>query len=110
VLGRRRSTYSEQAQRLCGKSGEYWVRPTEMFARAFESYVFDRLKEKGANSPYLVHGVEEKRYSDRVLFKGNPYPVGAERAAIGRRIEAVAASMKARVELELGARALSPAR
>jgi hypothetical protein len=106
TLGRRRSSYSEQAQRLCGKSGEYWLRPTEMFARAFESYVFDKLKEKGASSPYLVHSVEADRFSDPVRFKGNPYPVGTERVEIGRRIEAIAASMKPRIEL--GLRALAP--
>ncbi|MGY3582117.1 hypothetical protein ACVIGB_000960 [Bradyrhizobium sp. USDA 4341] len=99
-FGSRKSSYSVEAGKLCGKSGEYWMRPTEMFARAFESYVFDRLREKGAVSDYLVHGVEEDRYVDPETYKGNPYPVGDERKEINRSIETVVLSMKPRVELE----------
>jgi len=74
--------FAQQAQKLSGKSADgYWLRPTEMFARAFESYVFDRLVAMGARSQYLVHGVEADRFAG-AIFKGNPYPTGEERAAI----------------------------
>lgn len=74
--------YSKEAIKLSGKSTNgYWQRPTEMFARAFESYVFDRLMGMGAKSEYLVHGVESERFAGGG-YKGNPYPVGDERAAI----------------------------
>jgi hypothetical protein len=104
-LGSRHSTYLENARRLCGKSGEYWIRPNEMFARAFETYVFEKLTEKGARSDYLVHGCEEDRYADAERFKGNPYPVGPERERILKEVEDVVTAMKPRVELYLSATA-----
>jgi len=35
---------------------DYWRQPSEMFARAFECYVFDKLAEKGMENNYLVSG------------------------------------------------------
>ena len=77
------TSYFKNAKSLSGKSGEngYWARPTEMFARAFESYVFDKMKENGIKSDYLVHGVEPERYTSG-SYEGNPYPTDKERAAI----------------------------
>lgn len=95
------SDYSREASRLCGKSGTYWKQPCEMFARGFEAYVHDKLAAMGARSDYLVHGVEEDRFSGPE-YKGNPYPVGKEREAINKTIEAVVAALKPRVELDLG--------
>lgn len=79
------SQYARQARALCGKSGEYWLRSNEMFARAMECWVFDRLAEMGAKNDYLVHSVEDGRYSDP-LFKGDPYPAGRERVRINEAI------------------------
>lgn len=79
--GNVQSSFYAQAKALSGKSENgYWTRPTEMFARAFESFVFDQLEA----SDYLVHGVEADRYADSARYKGNPYPTGAEREAINR--------------------------
>jgi Large polyvalent protein-associated domain 1 len=85
--------YYRNAQRLCGKHVDkgYWVRPTEMFARAFEAYVFDRLRDRGAQSDYLVHGVEADRFASAV-YLGNPYPDrerGEINAAINDLVQAV---------------------
>jgi 2'-5' RNA ligase len=82
--GKVESSYYQEAKALSGKSGSsgYWARPTELLARSFESYVFDRIRERGGQSDYLVHGVESDRYSKEKGFKGNPYPAGEERAAI----------------------------
>lgn len=78
-----RSDYEKQAGLLSGKSvNGYWLRPTEMFARAFESFVFDRIRSDSRVSDYLVHGVEADRYSDSKKYKGNPYPTGTEREDI----------------------------
>jgi hypothetical protein len=86
--------FLKEAKALCGKSGTYYVRPCEMFARAFESAVFDVIAERGGRSDYLVHGVEAARYADKGTFSGNPYPTGAEResfkAAFRRLAEAMA--------------------
>lgn len=57
----------------------YFSNPTELFARAFEAFVFDTLKTSGRQNDYLIHAVEEDRYADRDRYAGNPYPVGIER-------------------------------
>jgi hypothetical protein len=78
----RQTNYLQEAIKIGGKtSNNYWKRPTELFARAFECWVFDKLAERGAHADYLVHGVEEGRYSSDA-FRGNPYPMGDERARI----------------------------
>ena len=77
-FGERRSSFFTEALKLSGPSG-YEARPNEMFARAFESYVFDEIEARGAVSQYLVAGVEEDRYADEEMWKGNPYPTGTER-------------------------------
>ena len=82
---RGKSQYAAEAQKLSGKSSDgYWLRPTEMFARAFESYIFDRIAAQNAQSDYLVHGVEGERFADGARYKGNPYPSGTEREAINK--------------------------
>ena len=92
--GRGRTDYANQAQALSGKSVDgYWVRPTEMFARAFESWVFDRVTAMGARSDYLVHGVEEDRFAGGG-YKGNPYPTGEERARINAAFDKLASTIK----------------
>ena len=89
-----RSKFAAEAQQLSGKATDgYWLRPTEMFARAFEAYVFDRLVAMGARSEYLVHGVEAERYAGGE-YRGNPYPTGAERAAINAAFDAMVAELK----------------
>jgi GGDEF domain-containing protein len=81
------SSFATEANKLSGKSGAdgYWSRPTEMFARAFEAYVFDRIRGNERVSDYLVHGVEPERYA--VGYKGNPYPAGVERESIGKAFD-----------------------
>jgi hypothetical protein len=74
--GWHRSPFLAEAHRL----GRYWTKPLEMFARAFESYVFDWLRERGRVSQYLVHGVEGDRFDGHQ--RGNPYPTGEQRQRI----------------------------
>lgn len=89
-----RSSYAGEAQKLVGKSATgYWTRPTEMFARAFESWVFDKVTAMGAKSDYLVHGVEEDRFAGGG-YKGNPYPTGQERATINAAFDKLASTIK----------------
>jgi hypothetical protein len=82
------------ARKLSGKSGTYWHRPTELLARSYEAYVFDKLKEMGINSPYLVQGVEEERYTVPP-YKGNPYPAGRERRVINQKYDALFQTLQA---------------
>lgn len=64
-----------------GKPKSYWASKHEMFARAFECYVFDQLEQQDQKCDYLVHSVEAKLY-DKANFVGNPYPKDDERVAI----------------------------
>ncbi len=89
-----RSSYAANAQKLSGKSANgYWSRPTEMFARAFESWVFDKVAAMGAKSDYLVHGVEADRFAGG-QYKGNPYPTGTERATINTALDNLVKAIK----------------
>lgn len=100
------TSYFDSAKRLSGKSGEkgYWARPTELFARSFEAFVFDRIKARGDVSEYLVQGVEESRY-DSDLYEGNPYPTKEERQSINAAFSDLFTEMSVR-ETSEGGRAL----
>jgi hypothetical protein len=100
------SEFIGEASKLCGKSGDYWLRATELFARSFEVWAFDSLRAQGLRSDYLVHSVEADRYADPSEYKGNPYPVGDERLRINAAMEqtielARAYILKARQSLDL---------
>lgn len=88
--------YYKNARTLSGKAGDkgYWARPTEMFARAFEAYVFDKIKAGGGRSDYLVQGVEADRHASHP--DGNPYPAGEERDAINDAFDKLFNEMKVR--------------
>lgn len=104
-FGKTSSSFIENAKALCGPTGEYWLRPTEMFARAFEAAVFDRLAAQGRRSDYLVYGVEDGAASGPE-YAGDPYPSGAER----QRLNAIFGEIMvdARLHLEF-LRELAPA-
>jgi hypothetical protein len=70
------------------KSKPYYALPTELGARAFECYVFDQIAALGGRDDYLVHGVEEARFSEAEGYRGNPYPTGEDRKEINRRMAA----------------------
>ena len=76
-FGRATSSYYTEAAKISGSDG-YWARPTELFARGFESYVNDALEAEDGSSNYLVAWADERFYPEE-LYKGNPYPVGEER-------------------------------
>lgn len=86
------SSYYKEAVKLNGKSGDYWTRPTEMFARAFEAYIFDRIGDIGKRNDYLVHSVGGEQYA--IGYKGNAYPVGMERQKINAAFDNLFRSMK----------------
>jgi hypothetical protein len=68
---------------------KYWASPVELFARAFECFVFDRLSEKDMENNYLVSGGH---------FNRSVYPQGTERIELnvlfGELIEAVRKHLK----------------
>jgi len=78
------TNYFGNAKAISGEKG-YWARPTEMFARAFEGYVQDKIAEQGNKSQYLVHSTE-----------GEVYPSGKERANINAAFDKLFQTLKTR--------------
>lgn len=78
-----------ELDRLTGRSSKYFSKTEEMWARAFEAYVSDKLKQKGIVDTYLVHSVNNNDYA---LF--NPYPAGEERININKAFDNLIKTMK----------------
>ncbi|MDW9478724.1 hypothetical protein GOB57_08405 [Sinorhizobium meliloti] len=89
-FGSKPSEYLLEAVRISGADG-YWVRPNELFARAFESYVTETLKATGSSSNYLVAWAEARFYPEE-LYKGNPYPSGDDLARLVSRFDSLMAA------------------
>lgn len=72
--------------------GRYWSSDTELTARAFESYIQSKLKERGWTSDYLVCGIRD-----------SVFPQGEERnhvhAAMGNLLAAVHPILMESVEM-----------
>jgi len=78
------SEFLENSKKLdANKSKTYWSTSVEMFARAFESFIWDRMEEKEERNDYLVSGADNTAYREGV----SPYPEGDERVAINRAFE-----------------------
>jgi len=71
--------------------GTYWSNIAEMFARSFECYVFDKLKELGRVNNYLVSGS---------MFGFPVYPQGKERECINKCFDHLIASMKSHLSIK----------
>lgn len=69
----------------------YWSTKCELFARAFDSYIADRLDRKQAQNTYLSFGVRETK----------TVPVGRERDAIHEAFDAMVGELVVR-DSELG--------
>ena len=80
------TTYSKNADALDqGKGGKrYWSTNLEMFARAFDAYVSDRLDAMGGKNSYLSH-------AGRV---GNTVPEGQERKTINSAFDQLISEIK----------------
>lgn len=84
-----KSTYVRDAETITMGTSDYWANPHELFARAFEAWVEDRLAADGRVSQYLVQGTD----GDPAKWEGclgNPYPHGADRERIARAMETLA--------------------
>jgi hypothetical protein len=78
IVGTCKSEFFKRAEDLDQlRSGEaYYTNREELFARAFETYVCDKIAAMGGVSQYLVHGVNEPDY-DPEIYQGSPY-IGGE--------------------------------
>ena len=70
------------------KMGDYWQRPTELFARCFEAYVSDRLEEQGRQNTYLVCGAKP--------MEAHPgyYPSGDHRKNVNLAMDALMEALR----------------
>lgn len=59
------------------RSKVYYQQRCEMFARAFESYIEDKVTKNNFKSQYLVHSTSSAIYE--AMNMGSPYPTGEER-------------------------------
>ena len=81
--GRTRSSFMNEAIDLDGTSkGDYYTQPEEMFARAFESYVHDKLEASGRRSDYLIGKGKTDNRVYRAFGMPGPFPEGDERKKI----------------------------
>ena len=66
-----------------GDRDKYWSKLQEMAARAFQSYLEDRLGQRGQQNDYLSVYADNKYHYDALLcFQWNPYPEGEERSRL----------------------------
>lgn len=86
--------YLNQAHRMDStQTANYYSEPHEMFARAFEAYVADKLHEKGIRSDYLV----SRRKTDNAAYAAydlKPYPEGEERKSINAAFDRFFVALK----------------
>lgn len=76
---------------------DYWTRPHEMFARAFECYVSDKTEENGIINSYLCSGVRKQDFQEGVI---TPYPQGDEREKINAAFDKLMDALKSENILE----------
>lgn len=90
------SSFMLEAKNLDGnKAAEYWSSPPELAARAFQSYLEDKLAAMGRQNDYLSCLADNKHHYQPELgqpFK--PYPEGAERERISAAFDRLFQSLR----------------
>ncbi|RYY74544.1 MAG: hypothetical protein EOO52_13345 [Gammaproteobacteria bacterium] len=85
---RARSEFFQRSYALESQRGakKYWTKRWEMFARAGESYIQDKLMLNNRSSPWLVNGTLESDcpFEHRNMW---PYPTGQERKILYENFE-----------------------
>ncbi len=80
------------------KAKDYWSTTEEVTARAFESFVIDKLKAQGASSQYLANVVGEDHYINKDKY---PYPTKKEMSVVSKAYRSLFETM-GEVETESG--------
>jgi hypothetical protein len=88
------SAYYAGAKKFEGGGEEYWTRPTEMFARAFEAWVGFKVANAGFGSEFIGKGNDNYLSDVEDRFKLT-FPKGEERAAIFEAFQQVVDAMNA---------------
>jgi len=87
--------HSEKIGEIYGKDGGYWESDVELTARAFATYIMDKL---GRKSDYLMGhaecaiGIYEDKFGEKQILRA--YPLGEERVAINKAFDDVIAELK----------------
>lgn len=95
------SDYSREARKLEGnRSKPYWTTKLEMFARAFQSYVLDKLAIEGHRNSYLTRdqmdpATLKAAQEMGVGEAGDRYPRATERATINKAFDTLVGDLKA---------------
>ena len=96
------SDFAKEARKLEGtRTKPYWSTKLEMFARAFQSYVLDKLAMEGNRNSYLTRSQMDpatlKAAQDMGVGEaGDRYPRGAEREAINKAFDTLVGELKTR--------------
>lgn len=94
------SDYSREARKLEGsRTKPYWTTKLEMFARAFQSYVLDKLATEGNRNSYLTRDQMDpatlKAAQEMGMGEaGDRYPRGAERTTINKAFDTLVGDLK----------------
>lgn len=88
-VGRPVSNFMAEAQILdAGSAGKYWSTVEEMAARAFQSYLEDRLADQDRRNDYLSAFADNKFHVDPLFgIEWKPYPEGEERTRINAALD-----------------------
>lgn len=90
--GLKTTAYKSNADKL-GK--DYWGNPEELFARAAEAWMFDALEGRDARDNYLVSDwVAEDAVTEKMGYRGRPYPAGEERQKFAALFDALFKSIE----------------
>lgn len=95
-VGRAGSNFMAEAQILdAGSAGKYWSTMEEMAARAFQSYLEDRLADQDRRNDYLSAMADNKFHVDPLFgIEWKPYPEGEERTRINAAFDALFAALR----------------
>ncbi|GEM_PF-5957298 len=89
LYDKKSSEFYARSAAMSKSADNYWTRPHELFARAFEAYISDKLEAGGRSNSYLVSGVNEGR-----LAGYSPYPMGEERKQINLAFDRLIEALK----------------
>jgi hypothetical protein len=76
-----------------GTKGDYWSEKHELAARAFESYVYDKIKAAGHRDDFLAYEKHNNLPKYR-FFNVKPYPEGDERSRMNTAFDKLFETMK----------------
>ena len=83
------TSYAMEAKKMDqARTGDYWSEPHEMAARAFSSFVEDKIAEQGNQSDFIVYHAHGGILLPMIDgFVARPYPEGNERKSINEAFD-----------------------